>query len=44
MLNAARPYLRTDAWLAFLPGGAMAATILAAHSLGQSLARASRKG
>jgi len=39
MLNAARPYLRQAAWLAFFPGAAIVATILSVHSLGGWLAR-----
>ena len=39
MLNAARPYLRDAAWLAFFPGGAIVATILSVHTLGAWLAR-----
>ena len=39
MLNAARPYLRDAAWLAFFPGAAIAATILSVHTLGAWVAR-----
>lgn len=38
MLNAARPYLRQAAWLAFFPGAAIVATILSVHTLGAWLA------
>jgi peptide/nickel transport system permease protein len=44
MLNAARPYLRQAAWLAFFPGAAIVATILAVHTLGSWLARRARPG
>ena len=39
MLNAARPYLRESAWLAFFPGAGIAATVLSVHTLGAWLAR-----
>jgi len=39
MLNAARPYLRSAAWLAFFPAAAIAATILSVHTLGAWVAR-----
>jgi peptide/nickel transport system permease protein len=44
MLNAARPYLRDAAWLAFFPGAAIVATILSVHSLGGWLAARMRRG
>ena len=44
MLNAARPYLREAAWLAFFPGAAIVATILSVHTLGAWLARRVRPG
>jgi peptide/nickel transport system permease protein len=39
MLNAARPYLRDAAWLAFFPAAGIAATILSVHTIGSWVAR-----
>lgn len=42
MLNAARPFLRQAAWLAFFPGAAIVLTILSVHTIGGWLAQRAR--